>query len=46
MYDYSKVMVAGSGQACVLKKFQIKAFHKFGVQMNGEAKNCECCNIF
>jgi len=46
LFDYSKIMIAGSGQACVLKKFNIKAFCKFGIQLNSEAKNCECCTIY
>ena len=39
-------MISGSGQACIIKKFCIKAFHKYGMQINGESRNCECCNIF
>lgn len=46
IYDFSKIMVAGSGQACIIKKLNIKAFHKYGTQFNGESKNCECCSVF
>ena len=46
MFDYSKVMVAGSGQSSVLNNLKIKVFNKLGMQMQGESRNCECCNIF
>lgn len=46
MFDYSKVMIAGSGQASIINKMQIRAFHKLGMQMQGEGRNCECCTIF
>ena len=46
MFDYSKVMIAGSGQSCIIKKCNIRAFHKIGMQMQGEGRNCECCSIY
>lgn len=46
MFDYSKFMIAGSGQSCLIKKLKLKAFHKMGMQMQGEGRNCECCKIY
>lgn len=45
MFDYSKFMIAGSGQCCLVKKLHIRAFHKMGIQVQGDGKNCECCLI-
>lgn len=46
MFDYSKVMISGSGQSCLLKDFSIKGFHKIAMQLQGEGRNCECCLLF
>jgi len=46
MFDYSKVMISGSGQSCIVKSFYIKGFHKIAMQIQGEGKNCECCLVY